>query len=61
MAQRNAFDSPASVEAVDGEVAIVGPGRLGVSLTPDAARETSRRLQDRATEAEEQTPDSPPR
>jgi hypothetical protein len=37
--------------AVDGEVAITGPGRLAGSLTPDAARRSARLLSAMADEA----------
>lgn len=37
-------DEPSKVEAVNGEVEVIGPGGIVVSLTPDAAAETSDRL-----------------
>jgi hypothetical protein len=51
---RKAYDTPAEVAAVDGEVAINGPGRIAGSITPDAAVETSRRLKASAAEAKGQ-------
>ena len=47
-------DDPARVEAVDGEVEMEGPGGIVVSLTPDAAAETSDRLLAAAGQAEGQ-------
>ena len=37
-------DTPSDVTAEDGEVMVDGPGGVAVSLTPDAASETSERL-----------------
>ena len=61
MTDRKALDHPADVDAIDGEVTVNGPGRLGVSLTPKAARETGRRLEEFATEAESSKTKRPPR
>ena len=47
-------DEPSSVEAVDGEVEVNGPDGVAVSLTPDAAAETSDRLLAAAAQAEGQ-------
>ena len=41
---RKAYDTPAVVDAIDGDVSINGPGRIAGSITPEAAVETSRRL-----------------
>jgi hypothetical protein len=54
MDQRDALDEPALVTAIDGEVAIDGPGRMAGSLTPDAADETARRLHAQASDARAQ-------
>lgn len=40
----NAFDTPLDVEAVQGEVAITGPGGLNASLTREAAIASAKRL-----------------
>ena len=40
-----------TVTAVDGEVVITGPDAVAVSLTPDAAVESARRLESAATQA----------
>jgi hypothetical protein len=48
------FDRPGSVEPVDGEVAISGPGRISGSLTPDAALELAILLQQAAAAARDQ-------
>lgn len=59
MTHRDALNEAPRVDAIDGEVAMVGPGRVAASLTPEAARETSRRLSTSADEAEGQGPPSP--
>jgi hypothetical protein len=41
---RPAFDEPMTVRVVDGEIVILGPDAVGVSLTPEAAAESGRRL-----------------
>ena len=38
------YDEPSSVEAEDGDVVVDGPDGVAVSLTPEAAIETSDRL-----------------
>ena len=48
----DAFDKPSHVTPVDGEVTILGPGPAGISVTPDAARETARRLAEAADRAD---------
>lgn len=45
------FSEPMTVTAVDGEVVILGPDGVGVSLTPDSAEESARRLLRCAEEA----------
>lgn len=48
------YDKPSKVTAVDGEVVLDGPDGVGVSVTPRAAKEMSRRLADQAGLADEQ-------
>lgn len=48
------YDKPSDVSAEDGTVMVDGPDGVAVSLTPEAAEETSNRLLDGATEASEQ-------
>jgi hypothetical protein len=38
------YDEPSNIEAKDGVVSVDGPDGVDVSLTPDAALETSDRL-----------------
>lgn len=38
------YDKPSEVSAVDGSVVVDGPDAVDVSLTPEAAEETSDRL-----------------
>jgi hypothetical protein len=40
-----------TVRAVEGEVVITGPNAVAVSLTPEAAEESAKRLTAAATEA----------
>lgn len=47
-----AFDKPSEVQAVDGEVTVIGPGRTGLSFTSKAARETAERLRSAAEDAD---------
>jgi hypothetical protein len=47
-------DTPSDVNAEEGEVLVDGPGGTAVSLTPDAAAETSQRLLFGAAEAQGQ-------
>jgi putative intracellular protease/amidase len=51
-----AYDTPSRVYAVHGEVVLDGPDGLGLSMTPDAAAETARRLAKAAEEARHQPP-----
>ncbi|MDB5454742.1 MAG: hypothetical protein JWP92_327, partial [Caulobacter sp.] len=39
-----AFEDPSRTTSIDGEVVVIGPGKVGLSMTPAAAQETSRRL-----------------
>lgn len=45
------YDKPSDISAEDGTVMVDGPDGVAVSLTPEAAEETSSRLLDGATEA----------
>ncbi|RYF97857.1 MAG: hypothetical protein EON94_14185 [Caulobacteraceae bacterium] len=51
---RPPFDRPSHITAIDGEVVMDGPDGVGHSYTPEAARETGRRLIEAASEAEAQ-------
>lgn len=46
--RHDAIGAPLDVSRVNGEVAVTGPGRAAVSLTPNAARTSARRLLDAA-------------
>ena len=48
-----------TVRTIDGEVVILGPDAVAVSLTPDAAEESARRLAAAAAEARQQLRDVP--
>lgn len=58
----NTFSTPfteaMTVQAVEGEVVVLGPDSVAVSLTPDAAEESARRLTAAAAEARTQPPRS---
>ena len=45
---------PSEVNAEQGQVLVEGPDGVAVSLTPDAAEETGRRLIDAASQARRQ-------
>jgi hypothetical protein len=45
------YDTPSKVSAEEGEVMIDGPDGVAISMTPDAAAETSDRLLDQAAVA----------
>jgi len=45
------YDKPSDISAEDGTVMVDGPDGVAISLTPEAAEETSNRLLDGATEA----------
>lgn len=47
----DAYSEPMTVRAIDGEVVITGPDAVAVSLTPEAAEESARRLSRAAAEA----------
>lgn len=44
MPSHKAYDTPIKATAIDGEVVLEGPDGIGLSMTPDAAEETARRL-----------------
>lgn len=50
---RRVYDEPSQVSPIEGEVAVHGPGSTGMSITPDAARETARRLEAAARRADQ--------
>jgi hypothetical protein len=52
--ESKAYDTPSDVSAEEGEVMLDGPGGIAVSLTPDAALETSHRLLTGGLEAQGQ-------
>lgn len=56
----NSLDKPYAeamkVQAIDGEVVVLGPNSVGVAMTPDAAEESARRLAAAAREAREHPP-----
>lgn len=45
------FAEAMTAQAIDGEVVVLGPDSVAVSLTPDAAEESARRLNTAATDA----------
>jgi hypothetical protein len=51
MNDRTIYDEPSDVDADDGAVIIKGPDAVDVRLTPDAAEETSDRLNTSAMKA----------
>jgi hypothetical protein len=54
MSAERAFNTPTETNAVDGEVVLIGPDSVALSMTPDAAEETGRRLIRAAGEARDQ-------
>lgn len=55
-----AFSEPMTVSVVDGEVVVLGPDAVSVSLTPEAAEESARRLTSAASEARAPTTQADP-
>ena len=49
------FSEPMSAQPIDGEVVVLGPNAIGLSLTPEAAEESARRLTEAARLARTQT------
>jgi len=52
--EKGPYDEPSEVTAEEGEVLVNGPDGVAVSLTPEAADETSQRLLYAAAEAKGQ-------
>jgi hypothetical protein len=52
---KGAHTEPGRATAIEGEVVQDGPDGVGLSMTPDAAAETGKRLQRAAKEARRQT------
>jgi len=52
--EKGPYDEPSEVTAEEGEVLVNGPDGVAVSLTPEAAGETSQRLLYGAAEAKGQ-------
>jgi hypothetical protein len=46
--KKQLFDQPSDVDAKEGNVHVDGPDEVDVALTPEAAEETSERLNDKA-------------
>lgn len=57
MATIRSHSQPSEVNAEQGEVIVEGPDGVAVTLTPDAAEETGRRMLKAASEARQQIPD----
>lgn len=55
-AMKPALSEPIRVMAVEGEVVLLGPTAMAVSLTPEAAEESARRLIAAAEQARTQAP-----
>ena len=51
MPDRIIYDEPSEVDAEDGAVTVIGPDAVDVRLTPEAAEETSERLNTGAMKA----------
>jgi hypothetical protein len=51
MTDKNVYDVPSDVAAVDGAVELDGPDDVDIAMTPDAAEETSDRLSSEAMKA----------
>ncbi|WP_028969325.1 hypothetical protein [Sphingomonas sp. URHD0057] len=52
---RTVYHDPSEVKAVDGKVDVDGPDQVDVTLTPEAAEETSERLLQQSFKARGQT------
>jgi hypothetical protein len=63
MVSVQAYAEPSEVTAEQGKVIVEGPGGVAITLTPEAAEETGRRLLDAASEARQHSaaphPDNP--
>ena len=51
MTDKTVYDEASDVDAEDGTVVVIGPDSVDVRLTPDAAEETSERLNTGAMKA----------
>lgn len=51
MVSVKSYSDPSDVNIEEGQVIVEGPDGVAVTLTPDAAEETGRRLIDAATQA----------
>ena len=49
--KRTIYPDPSEVKADKGAVDVTGPDQVDVSMTPEAAEETSQRLEDEAVRA----------
>jgi len=49
--KRTIYPDPSDVDAVDGAVELDGPDNVNIAMTPEAAEETSERLNDQAVKA----------
>lgn len=58
MQPMTAHDKASHVVAEQGAIIIEGPNGVAVTMTPDAAEETARRLMAAAAEARTQAPDA---
>ena len=57
MASLSAHEDPSQVVAEQGDVIVEGPDGVAVTMTPDAAEETGRRMLEAASEARRQVLD----
>jgi len=48
------YDQPTRAHAVNGEVALSGPGNIGVSMTPEAASASAKHIVDATAKAHRQ-------
>ena len=49
--KRTIYPDPSDVDAVDGAVELDGPDNVNIAMTPEAAEETSERLNEQAVKA----------
>jgi hypothetical protein len=52
--EKPTYDEPSSVAAEAGEVIVDGPDGVAITVTPQAAKETGKRVIDKSDEAEKQ-------
>jgi hypothetical protein len=55
MSSRKAYDQATKTDAIEGEVSLDGPDGIGLSMTPDAAEVTAKRLLKSVAAARQQT------